>query len=464
MFTLNPGDPAPLYQQLYQQIRERILSGKLPAHSRLPSVRELAAELAVSRNTVEGAFQELLAEGYVYSRSRSGYFISALDPEAAPQALPKRPRDRRPLPGKAESCRFDFHPARLDPQSFPAALWRRCLLSALRAGSGDLAQYGDPQGEWGLRCNIQRYLERSRGVLCDPGQILVCAGLQQSLDIVAQLVRGLHLSVAVENPGYHLPRDIFRNHGFAVIPVEVGTAGLDLDALRASAGTIAYITPSHQLPLGHVMPVANRLKLIDWAEKGGNLVIEDDYDSELRYQGRPIPSLQGLRPQGNIVYLGTFSKVLSPALRLSYMVLPPGLLAAYRRLFRNYQPAVPLLEQRAMAAFMEQGHWERHVRRMRIFYKKKHDVMLRAIERHFGPRAKVVGQGAGLHVVLQLTDCLPGEAEILQRAGQEGIRILPLSDFYAAGEPCGITLLLGFGGLSAADIEQGIGLLARLCP
>jgi len=212
-----------------------------------------------------------------------------------------------------------------------------------------------------------------------------------------------------------------------------------------------------------VMPIANRLKLIEWAESGGNLIIEDDYDSELRYHGKPIPSLQGLRPDGNIIYLGTFSKILSPALRLSYLVLPRSLLATYRGLYQDYFSTVSLLEQRTMAKFMEQGHWVRHVRRMRIIYQKKHDTLLQAIEHHFGSKATVIGQGAGLHVVLQLRAGNSGEAGIIHRAEQKGIRLFPFSATCATGEPAPTNLLIGFGGMSATEIEQGINLLSRLC-
>ncbi len=463
MFTLNNNDTTPLYRQLFQQIREQILSGKLPGHFKLPSVRDLAAELVTSRNTVEGAYQELCAEGYLYSKPRSGYFVTDLEQRAASLPLPQPPskRGRQPRP---DACyRYDFHPARIDPESFPATLWRRCLLNGLRAIDRELTQYGDPQGEWGLRCNIQQYLEHSRGVCCEPDQIVICSGLQHSLEIVAHLIKDGHAAVAVENPGYHLPRDVFRNHGLNVIPIDIGPSGLNLNTLRSSDGTVAYITPSHQMPLGHVMPVANRLKLIEWAEKGGNLIIEDDYDSELRYHGRPISSLQGLCSQQSIIYLGTFSKILSPALRLSYMVLPRSLLATYRRRFENYQSTVSLLEQRTMTTFMEQGHWEQHVRRMRVLYKKKHDVMLQAIEQYFGRKSRVVGQGAGLHVVLQLSGTLTDEAMIIDRSKGQGIRLLAFSDFYTTGRPDAIKLLLGFGGMNASEIQRGINLLSQLC-
>ena len=463
MFILNSHDPLPLYKQLYNQIREHILSGTLTAESRLPSVRDLSIELSTSRNTVDSAYQELFAEGYIYSKPRSGYFVSAIDQGTTPTflSLTALKQEQHPIP--ATPFRYDFHPAQLDRASFPAALWRKCFIEGLRESSSRLSQYGDPQGEWTLRSSIKSYLERSRGVLCDPDQIVICAGLQQSLDITAHLLKSNHSAVAIENPGYHLPRSVFRNHSFKIVPVPVGSNGLDVEILKTTDSTIAYVTPSHQLPLGCVMPVVNRLKLIEWAESGGKLIIEDDYDSELRYHGKPIPSLQGLRPHGNIIYSGTFSKILSPALRVSYLVLPRPLLAAYRRTFQDYFPNVSLLEQRALARFMEQGHWERHIRRMRTIYKDKHDTLLRSIELHFGNRAEVIGQGAGLHVVLQLSGKAPGEAVIIERARQQGIRLLPLSDFYALGQPAVTTLMLGFGGMHSSEIDQAIAALHQVC-
>ncbi len=463
MFILNNIDPVPLYKQLYNQIREHILSGKLPADSRLPSVRDMAIELSASRNTVDGAYQELYAEGYLYSKPRSGYFVSALIQDVLPQSISGKPGKNDYLPGPPSVFTYDFHPARLDPESFPTELWRKCFVDSLRRNSHQLVQYGDPQGDWELRCSIQSYLERSRGVICDPNQIVICAGLQQSLDIVSHILKESHSVVAVENPGYHLPRSVFHSHSYAIFPVPVGLGGIDLDYLKASNSTIAYVTPSHQLPLGYVMPVANRLALIEWAESGGKSIIEDDYDSELRYHGKPIPSLQGLRPTGNIIYSGTFSKILSPALRLSYMVLPYSLLATYHQLYRTYFSSVSLLEQRTMANFMEQGHWERHIRRMRMIYKKKHDILLRSVETHFGKRAVVIGHGAGLHVVLMLPDTLHSEAEIIDRARQKGIQLFPFSEFHVVGQPEATTLLLGFGGMNSSEIEQGIAILSQIC-
>ncbi len=463
MFILNNSDPVPLYKQLYIQIREHILSGKLPANSRLPSVRDMAMELSASRNTVDGAYQELYAEGYLYSKPRSGYFVSALDQDVAPKSLSTNSAHKDHLPGPPARFAYDFHPARLDPGSFPTELWRKCFVESLRQNNQQLVQYGDPQGDWGLRCSIQSYLERSRGVHCHPDQIVICAGLHQSLDIMAHLLKEHHSVVAVENPGYHLPRSVFHNNSYSIFPLPVGPGGIDLNQLNSSNSTIAYVTPSHQMPLGYVMPIANRLGLIEWAESGARFIIEDDYDSELRYHGKPIPSLQGLRPGGNIIYSGTFSKILSPALRLSYMVLPESLLTVYYQLYRDYFSSVSLMEQRTMSKFMEHGHWERHIRRMRIVYKKKHDILLRSVETHFGKRAVVIGQGAGLHIVLQLSHTLLSETEILDRALQKGIRLFPFSKFYAVGQPEATTLLLGFGGMNISEIEQGISILSQIC-
>ncbi|MCM0080484.1 PLP-dependent aminotransferase family protein [Geomonas sp. Red32] len=461
MFVLDHDGPVPLYTQLYNAIKDDILSGKLPSDTRLPSVRDLASELSISRNTVDTSYQELFSEGYIYSRPRSGYFVSALAPDGLLSPQPPKGRVAAPLPAAAPRFEIDFHPARLDRNAFPVPLWRKCLLECLRRSSSELIDYRDPQGEWGLRCHIQQYLERSRGVICQPEQVVICSGLQNGLDIVAQLMRERRPLVAVESPGYHLPRSVFRNHSFELAPIPVNATGMDLDLLASSRSTIAYVTPSHQFPMGCVMPIANRLKLIEWAKTGGRLIIEDDYDSELRYHGKPIPSLQGLHPGGNIVYSGTFSKVLSPALRVSYLILPHSLLDAYRKVFRDYFSSVSLLEQRTLAEFMEQGHWDRHIRRMRALYKKKHDAVLNAVEHHFGARAAVLGQGAGLHVVLQLNGHALSEGELIGRAREAGVGLLPFSMTHAAGEPDSLKFLLGFGGVGIGDIGRGIELLCK---
>ncbi|UFS71908.1 PLP-dependent aminotransferase family protein [Geomonas sp. RF6] len=457
MLVLSHDSQVPLYTQLYSQIKGAILSGRFAADSRLPSVRDLARQHLISRNTVENAYLELYAEGYIYSKERSGYFVSPLSPDDVLVSPPARGAARETV--QETQCLFDFHPARLDAEAFPERIWRKCLLDALHRGSRDLNHYSEAQGEGTLRGEIRKYLEQSRGVVCDIDQIVVCGGLQHGLDIVAHLLKDSRPVVAVEDPGYHLARSVFANHSLEVLPLPVLDEGLDLRALQDSRSTVAYVTPSHQFPMGCVMPIANRLKLLRWAREGGNFIIEDDYDSELRYHGRPIPSLQGLDPDGNIVYSGTFSKVLSPALRVSYLVLPHSLLPAYRRLFSDYAPSVSVLEQRALAQFMEQGHWERHVRRVRTLYRKKHDALLRALARHCGERASVIGQGAGLHVVVQLHDTAVKEEELVAAARHSGIKLFPFSTTCVNRKPEEGMVILGFGGLSIDRIEEGVALL-----
>lgn len=469
MFILDHTSPEPLYAQLSRQIRVRVLAGKMPPDSKLPSVRDLAAELSVSRNTVESTYLELHAEGFIYARPRSGYFVSAQDRESVPPVSRSRPPapvspnppdpPHQPLP----VFRYDFHPARLDHERFPAPLWRKYYLESLRDHAHDLSCYGDMQGHLGLRRCIQAYLERSRGVVCSPEQVVICAGLQHALGIVAGLHGPSRPRIAVENPGYFLPRSVLRNHGLEVVPVPVRSGGMDLDALKQSGCAVAYVTPSHQFPLGHVMPVENRLKLVEWAKAAGHAVIEDDYDSELRYQGEPIPSLQGLSPDGNIFYMGTFSKILSPALRLSYMVLPQDMLSEYRRLFGEYQSSASLLEQSTLARFMKHGHWERHIRRVRTGCRKRHDALLRAIGRHFGDDADILGQGAGLHVVLRLSGISMSEEELVKRAGEAGIGLYPFSHTLDGGSGDPGMLLLGFGGMDPEELERGVELLKRVC-
>ena len=459
MFILDNKGRQPLYDKVYNQIKNQILSGELPPATKLLSIKNLSIELSVSRNTVEYAYQQLYAEGYIHSRPRSGYYVSLIDPEFLPSShchigtFPAKVSETR------KSYSFDFHPACLSPESFPANLWSKLYIDCLKEDSKQLAFYSDQQGDIALRCEIQRYLARSRGVSCDPEQIILCSGLQDSLSIIAPILRENHSMFAMEDPGHFIPKAVFRNHLFSLIPVPVTSDGLDLESLQNTNSTVVYVTPSHQFPLGYVMPVANRLKLIDWAETVGGVIIEDDYDSELRYFGKPIPALQGLHPGGNIVYVGTFSKVLSPALRVSYMVLPHQLLTIYRKLFSDYSTNVPLLDQKTLNKFMEQGYWERHLRKMRTVYKKKHDALIQSIHHHFGSQVNIIGRGAGLHIVLELIGNSLNEEELINRAQERDIRLIPLSRTFLNNNSKNSKIMLGFGSMSSNEIDRGIELL-----
>ena len=459
MFILDDKGRQPLHDKIYNQIRKQILSGELPPYTKLLSIRNLSVELSVSRNTVEYAYQQLYAEGYIHSKPRSGYYVSLIDPEfrsTPPHYIGNSPEI---VPEDRKKYSFNFHPACLSPESFPVNLWRKLYIDCLKEDPKQLSLYSQPQGDFALRCEIQSYLARSRGVCCDAQQIIVCSGLQDSLSIIASILREHHSTFAMEDPGHFIPKAVFRNHAFSLTPVPVNSDGLDLESLHSTNSTVVYVTPSHQFPLGYVMPVAKRIELIDWAETVGGVIIEDDYDSELRYHGKPIPALQGLYPQGNIVYVGTFSKVLSPALRVSYMVLPYRLLTMYRRLFRDYSTNVSLLDQRTLYRFMQQGYFERHLRKMRTVYKKKHDALIQSIHHHFGSQATIIGQGAGLHVILELVGNSLNEEELINRAQEKDVRLFPLSTTYLHNSKKHCQIMLGFGSMSNHEIDRGIELL-----
>lgn len=456
MFFLDINSSKSLYIQLYEQIRDQIVSGNLQAKSKLPSVRQLANTLGVSVNTVENTYRQLLAEGYIESKSRSGYFVVPLYRDFTskhPKQISEVVIEQKLRSN--EKIEYDFHPAKLGPEDFPLGILSRLRNEAIKEQTQYLLSYNDPMGEWVLRCELQRYLEKSRGVLCNPEQILICSGLQHSLSILALILRQRFSVCAIEEPGYFVTRSVFKNYGFDLLPIPVNAEGINLKYLLSSESKVVYITPSHQFPLGSVMPINNRMKLIEWAENVGGFIIEDDYDSELRYSGKPIPSLQGLNPRGNIIYLGTFSKVLSPSLRISYMVLPPSLLESYSQMFINYHSSVSVLEQITLQKFMSNGSWERHLRKFRTSYKKKHDAIIYAINEIMGNTVEILGQGAGLHIVVRVAQKFC-ETELIERAKQNGVRVYPVSDFFITNPDSPPMIIIGFGGMTPESIYRGI--------
>lgn len=456
MFLLDKNSKQPLVSQLYNQIKERILSGEMAKGVRLKSVRAFARELNISRNTVENTYQQLVSEGYIDSKPCSGYFVAALDPLWA-AAQEAKADDVVCADASGDDGCIDFNPASLSPDAFPLTLWRKLLAECVEEERYRLSVYSDSQGDSGLRREIKKYLATSRGVSCEPEQIVICAGTAQGLTLLCQILKQTYSAIAMEEPGYYTARSVFCNHSFQILPIAVGPDGIDIRQLKQSAGKVVYVTPSHQFPLGYVMSIANRFKLLQWAEETNGVIIEDDYDSELCYYGQPIPSLQGLNPAGRIVYLGTFSKSLSPALRASYMVLPWPLLAEYKKMFRDYQSPVSLLTQSVLEKFISRGHWERHLRKIRVTYRKKHDAVLKALENTFDNRVSVISKGAGLHIPLAISADL-SDLELVDYARKAGVRTYPLSACSAVGTPW-MGVRLGFGSVSDEDIEKGIKLL-----
>ncbi|MBI9087932.1 MAG: PLP-dependent aminotransferase family protein [Desulfobacterium sp.] len=467
MIVLDETSATSLYMQIYGQVKGQILSGRIKEGSRLPSIRSLSVSLGVSKNTVKVAYHQLCSEGYLVNRARRGFFSQRIDQELFLNLNEKnagKAAEARPLGEGTRSSkqviRYDFQYGNLNPRDFPMGIWRKIANQVLSPiNSRSMASYPERQGECGLRTEIMKYLHMSRGVSCRANQIIVCSGTRFSLGLICQMLKEEFGGVAMEEPGYDGARDVFVNCGLEVAPVGHWEEGLDLGELTQSKARLLYLTPSHQFPTGSVMSIRKRLELLDWAERNAAIIIEDDYDSELRYGGRPIPSIQSIDGRGRVIYLGTFSKSLSPALRLSYMVLPHPLLERFYEKFRKYVTGAPWLEQKILTSFMADGHWERHLRKVCLANRKRHDVLIRSVERVMAGRVRLHGKNAGLHVLLEFKDG-SFEGERLRQAGAQGVRVYPAAHYWIHRERYpGNMVLMGFGSLAEKEIEEGVCLL-----
>ena len=450
--VLDPGLSTPLYEQLYRRIRADIESGVLPAGEKLPSKRALSAHLKVSVVTVEGAYGQLLAEGYLRSEPKRGFFVAALEPALAP--APPAPLREKTAPPPADAPRYDFATNAVDAARFPFATWAKLMRQVLTKEDSGLLSAIHPQGVPALRAAIVDYLREFRGIDAQPDQVVVGAGSEYLTGILFQLL-GREGGYAVENPGYRKFGRILSRQGALICPIPLDEQGLRVDALTWSGARVVHVTPSHHFPLGTVMPVTRRRELLAWASAGEErYIIEDDYDSEFRFSGRPIPALQSLDTGERVVYLNTFAKSLAPSLRIGYMVLPPHLAERYRREFLLYSSTVPSFEQYTLARFLEGGHFERHIARMRVEYRDR-KAALTACVKELGFPAKLSGADAGLHMLLTLENGM-GEGELVERAAAEGVAVFPLSAFWLTPPPEELppSLIMGYARLEAEDIRQ----------
>lgn len=457
----------PLYQQIYREIRDQIRNGHIQGGTRLPSVRALQSLLNISKTPIETAYQMLTAEGYLESRPRSGLY-------AATQYLTSAPEQDRAIASRSpESVHIgntidttvndwiDFDPTSLDSESFPLSLWSKLWKTALDHHADMIGKYGDAQGEYALRAVIADYLRNSRGVSCSPDQLVVGTGMAYSISLLAKLLKDIQ-QVAIEDPGYNLVRDQLALNGWGVVPIPVGSSGINVEALERSPAQAVYVTPSHQFPTGSVMPFPERKRLLQWASAVKGYIIEDDYDGECRYIGKPIPSLQGMDGGGTVIYIGTFSKTFTPALRMNYMVLPAHL--AKRLADMPHEVLFPpsRIDQWAMQAFIEQGHWYRHLRKVRSLYRRKHQHLIELIQTHLGNQAEITGQHAGLHIQLTIRQERSSQ-ELVRLAAEAGVKVYHFHNMSLQPEAsCDYPkVYLGFAGISLSDMETGIRLLRK---
>lgn len=469
--VIDRTSPLPVHRQIYEAWRDGILAGRFAGGERMPSTRELASALGTSRSTVTQAYEQLIAEGYLESVHGSGTFVSRELPDDL-----RRPRSTVPA-GRAGASAFrlsalagrlgaaaparerpagsiDF--ARLGPdvEQFPFTTWHRLLNRQLKNPPGALFDYaGDAGGEPRLRAEVAAYVARSRAVNCTPEQVVILSGSQQALDFAARLLLDPGEPAVIEEPGYPGQRRVLEACGARLCPVPVDDEGLVVEALPAQA-RLVYVTPSHQFPTGVSMSLPRRLALLDWAERRGAVIVEDDYDSEYRYQGPPLPAMQGLMADAPVIYCGSFSKVMFPALRIGYAVLPSALVGPFQRLKWLTDRQNPGLEQAALADFIADGHLERHIRRMRRLYGQRRSVLVAALAEHFGDAARVLGDAGGMHVMVRFAD-----PEVGERARRHKVQLIDAAAYHLEGAPRG-AYVLGYAALGERAIREGVRRLA----
>jgi GntR family transcriptional regulator/MocR family aminotransferase len=509
MITLDRTSHKPLYRQVYEQIRDQIMSGDYPAGTKLPPIRRLADDLRISRNTVEGAYLQLSQEGYVSSRVGSGFAVAPLDlmpegsqasqqersrsfikrlrqtalwldgpdetagapgPRRQPSALqPLAPQPSAPQPSAPQasapqpSVEYDFTYGNLQEGSFPAQVWRKLTNETLFGRDAYKASiYTDSLGEQGLRTQIAQSLHITSGVNCHPSQVVIQAGTQASLYNLLTLFDPLRDVVAMEEPGYDGARRVFENARFRVFPVPVlEDDDAFIDGLYNSHARLAYVTPSSQFPTGQILQQGARQRLLKWASTEDAYLIEDDYCREFRYTARPLPSLQSLDRDERVIYMGTFSKALAPALRMNYLVLPPDLLFQWHKLFENHYPEVPWLSQAVLQSYMEQGYWAQHLRRAQARNKRKYQLLTGALRTCMGDRVSLMENGSGLHILVGVNDGRHQNG-LVEQALRRGVKVYGTNRYWMSSQhPLENYVLIGFSAIAEAQIEPGIQRLAE---
>lgn len=447
LVELDRAGPEPLHRQLANGLRDAIRTGRLTPQTRLPSTRVLAADLGVSRRLVVDAYSQLTAEGFLFSRHGSGTRVATVDVASTPHT------------GATEQVRrfdVDFAPGSPDLGSFPRNAWLRALRQGLSEVESDAFGYVAPQGLPKARVAVADYLRRTRGVLADPQNIVLCSGATQAIAVLAHVLREDATPLAMEDPGFWLHRMVLRHNGIEPLAVPIDDDGLDVAALADSGAATVLSTPAHQSPTGVVLSATRRTELVEWA-RTGNLVIEDDYDAEYRYDRAPVGALQGIAPD-RVIYVGSTSKTLAPGLRIGWMVLPPQLVGAVTMAKGLADTGSSVMDQLAFAQLLMAGGYDRHLRQMRRRYLTRRNALLRALSRHL-PQATVLGAAAGVHLTVRLPDGYP-IADVVRRAEEMRVRVEPLAHCYADPSTAPPGLMLGYANLTESQIIAGVQALA----
>lgn len=456
--NLNAKLNIPLYEQIYQYIKNEISSGEIPCGERLPSSRTLAKHLLVSRSTVEMAYEQLLSEGYIETIPCKGVYVSDLD--GIYHHASRMEKENTNKLGTKKKYRYDFSPNGIDLRSFPYNTWRKISKEVLSDNETALFKSGVAQGELELRYGIRDYLHQARGVKCSVEQIVIGAGNEYLLMLLGMLL-GTAYKVAFENPTYKQAYRLFEKMSYQVTTVDMDKYGMSIEELRKSSANMAYVMPSHQYPLGIVMPIKRRMELLRWAaESDDRYIVEDDYDSEFRYKGKPIPALQGYDIYGKVIYLGTFSRSIAPAIRVSYMVLPENLVDVYRKQCEFLSCTVPKLDQAILNKFLDTGCFERHLNKMRALYKNRHDILLNHLKPLLGS-CTITGEYAGVHLLLHFKNGKK-EEDLIALAAEHNIKVYGLSEYGIENQKDSGTILLGFANMSEEDLTEATKILCEI--
>lgn len=456
--SIDREQPIPLIRQIYSELRSKILRGELTAGYKLPSTRKVASELLISRNVVLEAYEQLLAEGYLESRPGSGYFIASgiyLDQHARQNEAILTLSDQRVH--EQISSLIDFRSGVPALELFPRSLWGKTVQRVCMEAPLSAFGYNRPEGRTELRTALCRYLYRTRGVQCEPEQIIMTSGATQALTLIAGVLLTPGSSVVIEDPITHDIQSIFTRTGAQLLPVPTDEHGMDMEQLpplSVHSPRFVFVTPSHQFPLGATMPIQRRIQLIRYAREADCYIVEDDYDSEFRYESSPISSIQGL-DSTRVIYIGSFSKILSPGLRQGYLVLPKALVAAYQEAKWLSDLHAPSIDQLALGLFIEEGHLEKYVNRVKKLYKKRRQYLIAALQHRFGEEVRIYGEAAGLHIVAAFP-AVSFTPDVLAALAEAGVRVYPVEEHAIVKGKHLDKIIIGYGNASEAQIEEGV--------
>ena len=452
MLNIDKNSAVPVYEQIYRQLKEQIIEGELPSGSRLSATRTLAADYHISRNTVLTAYQQLESEGFIYSKVGSGFYVEDLpeiDNSAARETIQSETED------EDHDVRYDFRYGNIEPNIYGTRSFRKALKDALselelKTSLSD----SDPRGYLSLRQALAEHLLKVRGVVASVDQIIITCGHHYSLKMISEFFPREEYRFIMEEPGHQDTREVFLSAGYHIDPIRLDENGIQVNRLSRTRKALAYVTPSHQFPLGYILPFSRRIKLLEWAEETDSYIIEDDYDSELRYKERPIPSLHSLDRNDRVIYLGSFSKSLSPDLRISYIVFPRKMKIEQLAVHPLLNSSSPALIQLTLEKYLRSGEYLKRINQVRNSFRRKHNLIIDFLKKNYPEQIKIYGSGGGTHFILEL-DTKMSQKQLIERFRKNDVGVYPTKGFWAdQTQSHENRIMIGYAGIPEDQIEE----------